>query len=76
MSGRGVTVRSAIDCLVAVLAEENGCAVLARDRALTAILSSGLVAVRFPPGEAWAGRHHRSAWKCVTAPSGRRTPAR
>jgi hypothetical protein len=41
---RGVTVRSTIDCLIAVLAEENGCAVLARDRDLSAILSSGLVA--------------------------------
>ena len=46
---RGVTVRSTIDCLVAVLAEENGCAVLARDRDLTAILSSGLVAARAVP---------------------------
>ena len=31
---RGVTVRSTIDCLVAVLAEEHGCALLARDRDL------------------------------------------
>jgi len=43
---RGVTVRSTIDCLVAILAEENGCRILARDRNLTAILSSGLVKVR------------------------------
>ncbi len=46
---RGVTVRSTIDCLVAVLAEENGCAVLARDRDLSAILSSGLVTARAWP---------------------------
>jgi predicted nucleic acid-binding protein len=43
---RGVTVRSTIDCLIAVLAEENACALLARDRHLSAILSSGLVAAR------------------------------
>jgi predicted nucleic acid-binding protein len=46
---RGTTVRSTIDCLIAVIAEENGCAVLARHRDLSAILSSGLVAVpRWP----------------------------
>lgn len=43
---RGTTVRSTIDCLIAVLAEENECLVLARDRDLTAILSSGLVTTR------------------------------
>ncbi len=43
---RGVTVRSTIDCLIAVLAAENGCAVLARDRDLAAILASGLTAAR------------------------------
>jgi predicted nucleic acid-binding protein len=43
---RGVTVRSTIDCLIAILAEENACAILARDRDLSAILSSGLVAAR------------------------------
>ncbi len=43
---RGVTVRSTIDCLIAVLAEESGCVVLARDRDLSAILSSGLVGAR------------------------------
>ena len=44
-----MTVRSTIACLVAVLAEENGCAVVARDRDLTAVLSSGLVAARAVP---------------------------
>jgi hypothetical protein len=40
---RGVTVRSTIDCLIAVIAEENDCDVLARDRDIHAILGSGLV---------------------------------
>jgi predicted nucleic acid-binding protein len=40
---RGATVRSTIDCLIAVLAEEHGCAVLARDRDLDLILDSGLL---------------------------------
>jgi predicted nucleic acid-binding protein len=40
---RGVTVRSTIDCLVAVIAEENKCDVLSRDRDLQMILASGLL---------------------------------
>lgn len=36
---RGKTIRSTIDCLIAVLAEENDCALLARDRDLELILS-------------------------------------
>lgn len=43
---RGTTVRSTIDCLIAVLASRNGCAILARDRDLTAIVSSGLLGLR------------------------------
>lgn len=43
---RGVTVRSTIDCLIAVLAEENGCSVLARDRDLQTVLASGLLKAR------------------------------
>ncbi len=43
---RGKTARSTIDCLIAVLAEENGCFILARDRDLTLILQSGLVKSR------------------------------
>jgi predicted nucleic acid-binding protein len=43
---RGVTIRSTIDCLLAVLAAENGCDLLARDRDLRHILASGLVDVR------------------------------
>lgn len=47
---RGLTVRSTIDCIIAALAEESGCAVLARDRDLDAILDSGLAkVVRWPP---------------------------
>lgn len=48
---RGTTVRSTIDCLIAVLADENECAILARDRDLAAILSSGLVS-----GRGWPAR--------------------
>jgi predicted nucleic acid-binding protein len=40
---RGTTVRSTVDCLIAILAEEQGCVVLARDRDLEAILGSGLL---------------------------------
>lgn len=39
----GITVRSTIDCLIAVLAEENGGLLLARDRDLAAIADSGLL---------------------------------
>jgi predicted nucleic acid-binding protein len=46
---RGVTIRSTIDCLIAVIAEESGCALLARDRDLDALLGSGIVKVeRWP----------------------------
>ena len=43
---QGVTVRSTIDCLIAALAEENGCLILARDRDLALIVQSGLVKSR------------------------------
>jgi len=43
---RGVTVRSTIDCLIAVVAEENECDVLSRDRDLQAVLASGLLKAR------------------------------
>jgi predicted nucleic acid-binding protein len=48
---RGQTVRSTIDCLIAVLAEATGSSVLARDRDLSTILESGLVAARLWPVE-------------------------
>jgi predicted nucleic acid-binding protein len=40
---KGRTVRSTVDCLIAAIAEENGCHVLERDRDLDLVLSSGLV---------------------------------
>jgi predicted nucleic acid-binding protein len=43
---RGKTVRSTIDCLIAVVAAENGCYVLAKDRDLGLVLDSGLVRAR------------------------------
>ena len=43
---RGVTIRSTVDCLIAAIAEESGCALLARDRDLDAVLASGIVKVR------------------------------
>ena len=46
---RGVTVRSTVDCLVAITAEANGCRLLARDRDMTAIASSGLLQVFLLP---------------------------
>jgi len=46
---RGKTIRSTIDCLIMVLAEEHGCSVLARDRDMDTILASGLLPVgRWP----------------------------
>jgi predicted nucleic acid-binding protein len=48
---RGKTIRSTIDCVIAVLAEEHGCSILARDRDMDMILRSGLLAVgRWPNG--------------------------
>jgi predicted nucleic acid-binding protein len=47
---RGKTIRSTIDCLIAVLAEEHDCALLARDRDLDLILQSGALRLsRWPP---------------------------
>lgn len=48
---RGITVRSTIDCLIAVIAEEGRCYLLAHDRDMDHILASGLVATRpWTPG--------------------------
>jgi predicted nucleic acid-binding protein len=49
---KGRTVRSAADCIIASIAEEAGCHVLARDRDLEAIIASGLTKVRNWPGAA------------------------
>ncbi len=43
---RGITIRSTIDCFLAVLAAENRCDMLFRDRDLTLILDSGLLDLR------------------------------
>lgn len=40
---KGRTVRSTIDCLIATIADDNGCYILARDRDMETILTSGLV---------------------------------
>jgi predicted nucleic acid-binding protein len=40
---QGVTVRSTVDCIVAALAEEADCALLARNSDMDAILDSGLL---------------------------------
>lgn len=40
---QGVTVRSTVDCLIAVLAAEGGASVLARNRDLERIVESGLL---------------------------------
>jgi predicted nucleic acid-binding protein len=46
---QGVTVRSTVDCIIAALAEEADCALLARDSDMDAILDSGLLkADRWP----------------------------
>ncbi|MDX1998473.1 MAG: PIN domain nuclease [Thermoanaerobaculia bacterium] len=49
LRSRGITIRSTVDCIVVVLAEENDCFLLARDRDMTALLASGLVRVRAWP---------------------------
>ena len=40
---RGTTVRSTVDCIIAAIAEDSGCELLARDRDMDAILGSGLL---------------------------------
>jgi predicted nucleic acid-binding protein len=40
---RGKTVRSTVDCVIAAIAEDGGCDLLARDRDMDAILDSGLL---------------------------------
>jgi len=42
---RGKTVRSTVDCIIAVIAEDSGSALLAHDRDMDAILDSGLLRV-------------------------------
>ncbi len=40
---RGITIRSTIDCLIAVVAEENQCYILAKDKDLRAIVDSSIL---------------------------------
>jgi predicted nucleic acid-binding protein len=40
---KGVTVRSTVDCIIAMIAEDADCALLARDSDMDAILESGLI---------------------------------
>jgi len=47
---RGFTIRSTIDCLIAVLAEQHGCYLLARDRDMEILVGSGFLDVRLWPG--------------------------
>jgi len=52
---RGRTVRSTIDCVIAAIAEQEGCYVLARDRDMELILGSRLLEAK-PWPVAAAGR--------------------
>ncbi len=46
---RGITIRSTIDCLIAIMAAEHGCSLLARDQDMDMIFASGLLeASRWP----------------------------
>ncbi len=49
LRARGITIRSTIDCLIAVLAQEHGAFILAKDRDIRLIVESGLLELReFP----------------------------
>lgn len=46
---RGITIRSTIDCLIAIIAAEHRCSILARDQDMDMILDSNLLeASRWP----------------------------
>ncbi len=45
LRAKGITIRSTIDCLIAVLAAENGFSLLFKDRDFEFIAASGLLAV-------------------------------
>jgi predicted nucleic acid-binding protein len=49
---KGTTIRSTIDCLIAVLAEEHGCAVLSGDRDMAILCRSGLLTTSLWPSTA------------------------
>ena len=46
LRARGKTIRSTIDCVIAVVASEHQCYVLAKDRDMTTLLTSGLIAAQ------------------------------
>jgi len=46
---KGVTIRSTIDCLIAQMASENGALLLAKDRDMKQILTSGLCHTQAAP---------------------------
>jgi len=49
LRARGITIRSTIDCLIAVLAQDHGAFLLAKDRDIRLIVESGLLDLReFP----------------------------
>ncbi len=49
LRARGITIRSTIDCLIAVLAQEHGAFILGKDRDIRLIVESGLLDLReFP----------------------------
>ena len=49
LRAQGITIRSTIDCLIAVLAQDHGAFLLAKDRDMRLIVESGLLEVReFP----------------------------
>ncbi|MCD4748876.1 MAG: PIN domain-containing protein [Thermoanaerobaculales bacterium] len=49
LRARGITIRSTIDCLIAVLAQDHGTFLLAKDRDIRLIIESGLLDLReFP----------------------------
>jgi hypothetical protein len=46
LRGRGITIRSTIDCLIAQLSAENEALLLSKDHDMELILNSGLVSAR------------------------------
>jgi predicted nucleic acid-binding protein len=46
LRSRGVTIRSTIDCLIAKLASDNDVLLLSKDRDLSLIIDSGILALR------------------------------
>ncbi len=49
LRARGITIRSTIDCFIAVLAQDHGAFILAKDRDIRLIIESGLLDLREIP---------------------------